>query len=485
MSNLPGQVFRFRDPGLGVAELSGATFLFIGASERGETNVVRAISSPAAIVDEYGQGPLSEAAALALDVAGGPVYLCRVPGTVPGATGPVTAKPLTASTGTLAAAGEALTRFDAAVEITRTGTLGEAEFRYSLDGERTWSEPRTVPLGGTYLVPESGVTLTFTPGAGPLFLELGDKFTFETTAPHYSTTELAGAIAALRTYFQGAPDFTLDAIVLTGTNETGSEAATVFGALDVHLTSLEAIYRYVGGIMDAGSADTRAAVKTAFASVASRRISVVYGEQVCATSKAFAGFGAPRTPLLNSVAARAGRVVVSTDLARFADGPLPGVLAITHDEFVTEEMDAAKFTTARTWAGVAGFYLTNARMKSPVGSDYLYWQHRRVMDVASRVTYAAQQQFVSAEFRTNPDGSIDEREAVIVEETVREALEQALLIPKNASGRAGQVTAIDYAVDRAANITSTQILPTTVAVQPLAYAKRLSTEIGFALNVTA
>lgn len=485
MSPLPGQELRFRDPGLGLVELSGTTFLYIGAAEKGPLNEVRALSSPAAIIDLFGEGPLPEAAATSLRVAGGPIYCCRVAGSVAGTTGAVTKTAASTGSGTVAAAGAAFSRFDAIVEITKTGTLGTAEFRYSLDNGSTFSESLTVPSGGSYVIPRTNVTLTFTAGGGPIFFEKLDRFTFTTTAPHYSTTELALGIDALRAYFGQTPAFALDAIVLTGINTTGAGAATMFGALASHLASLETIYRYVGGILDAGSADTRANVKTALAAVASTRVLPVYGEATLGSAKSFAGYSVPRVPLLNAVAARCARLAISTDPAKFSDGPLADVQSITHDEFVTEEMDAARITTARTFPGTAGFYITNARIKSPIGSDYLYWQHRRVMDAAARTTILAQQQFINAELVTNPDGSLEEREALRIEAVVRAQLDAVLLQPKNASGRRGHVTAIGYTVDRLANVLSSQIVSTSVAVQPLAYAKRLSTEIGFALNVGA
>jgi Protein of unknown function (DUF2586) len=485
MSPLPGQVLTFRDPGLGLSELSGSVFVLIGAAEKGDLNLVQAMSSPAAIADEYGEGPLGEAGATLLDIAGGPVYLCRVAGTAAGTTGSVTKTAQSSSTGTVAAAGAAYARYDVIAQVTKSGALGVAEFRYSLDGGKTWTDSLTVPSGGSYVIPRTNVTLTFTAGAGPIILEQGDSFAFTTTAPHYSTTELALGITALKTYLSSAPDFTPDVVVATGLNATGSAAATMFGALGVHLDGLEATQRYVRAIMDAGSADTRVNVKTAFASVAHRRISAVYGEIVQASSKPFAGFGAPQVPLLNAVAARAAKVLAPTDLARFADGPLTGVLKITHDEFVNEEMDAARITTARSWPGTAGFYLTNARLKSPTGSDYVYFQHGRVMDVASRVTVAAQQQFVNAELRTRAGGRLEESEAKRIEETVRSSLDRALSQQNNASGRRGWVSDFAYTVDRQADVLSTQIVPTALAIEPLAYAKQLRTELGFALNVGA
>jgi hypothetical protein len=485
MSPLPGQTLTFRDPGLGLVELSGNTFFLLGTSEKGTLNVVQSLSSPAAVVDALGEGPLSELAASLLDIAGGPVYACRVAGTVAGTTGAVTKTAQSTSTGTVAAAGAAYRRYDVVLEITKTGTVGVGEFRYSLDNGRSFTDVLTLPSGGTYVVPRTNVTLTFTPGAGALFFEKGDRFTFTTTAPHYSATELAAAIDALRTYLAQTPGFVLDAIVLAGLNQTGAASATLFGALSVQLLSLESIYRYVGAIMDGGSGDTRANVKTALSAVSDARIMVVYGECEMASSKPFSGHATPRVPLLNAIAARCARLLPSTDPARFADGPLPGVLSVTHDEFVTEDLDAAKIATARTFPGTPGFFVANARLKSPIGSDFLYWQHRRVMDLAARLTVAAQQVFVNAEFRTTQTGALEETEALRVEQTVKPQLDQALMQPKNASGRRGYVSEFGYTVDRLVNVLSTQTARTSVSVRPLFYAKRLTTEIGFALHVGA
>jgi hypothetical protein len=482
---IPGQSLSIRDPGLGLVEPASNVFVLFGTSSIGTPNVVQALGSPGAVVDAFGEGPLAEGLAHVLEVAGGPVYGVKLPSVVAGTAGAVTKAAAGTSTGTAALGGTPFGEYEVIVEITRTGTLGTAEFRYTLDGGRTYSESRVVPSGGSFAIPKTGVTLTFTAGAGPVYLERGDTFTAATVAPYYSVTEVGAAFDALGTYLSSAPTFDPDAVILLGRHPSGTAAATLFAVLGSRLSALEQSFRFVGGMMDAGSADTRANVKTALAAVADSRVLVVYGDAVLASGKPYAGYGSPKLPALVAVAARAADSLPSTSLGRVADGPLTGVSAITHDEYVTEELDAAKITTLRSYPGRAGFYITDGRMKSSVGSDFRSWQYRRVMDLACRTVVRAQSQFVLSELLVNPDGTIQEAEARRIEEVVKDQLRAVLIDPKNASGRRGHVTAFEYTVDRVANIVSTSFVPTSVAIQPLGYAERIKTDIGFAKNLGA
>jgi hypothetical protein len=187
---------------------------------------------------------------------------------------------------------------------------------------------------------------------------------------------------------------------------------------------------------------------------------------------------------VNVAAARAAASLISTDLARFASGALTGVTAISFDEFKQGVIDDAKFGSLRTFQGVEGFYITNARLKSPIGSDFEFWQHGRIMDEACRILYQAQLRFLSAGVRTNNGtGTIDERDAVRIEKEVTAQLEAVLLQPKNAEGFSGHVSALSYRVSRTQNVLTTKVLATELAIRPLGYPKTITTTVGYATNV--
>lgn len=474
---IPSQNFTIRDPGLGITPEAITTPLYVGCSSIGDVDALYSFSNKGDVIDTLGQGPLPEALCHALDIAGGPVLGMRLTGGTVGVAGAATKTPVAGGTGsgTVTVAGAPYDAYEVIVEIMATGTVGTGRFRYSLDDGRTYSEVLTIPAGGTYAIPNTNLTLTFVPGVGPVFFEDGDLHSFDCTAPLYSTANLSSGITAL---LADPTEFAF--LVLTGEHASGADAATMFAALATHLTSLQNQFRYVGAIMDAGT-DTTGNVITAFAAQAGARICVCYGDADMASSKAFAGWGTPKLPSLVTVAARAAASLISTDLARFADGALPGLVSISHDEFRTEVLDQHKITTLRTWQGAQGFYITNARLKSSAGSDFLYWQHRRAMDAACDTVHKAQQPFMSAGVRTGNGGTIDERDATRFEQKVKSALRDRLLSPSNAEGSPGHVSRLDYKIDRSNNVQTSFEVLSKVAIQPLGYVKTLTTEIGFAI----
>lgn len=479
----PKQTIDVIDPGLGIVEQSDTVPLYLGCASAGTVDTIYTFSRKKDVIDTLGQGPLPEAVCRCLDIAGGPVRALRTTGGVAGAAGSVTPTRVGTSTGTITVANAPYDRYEVIVEIMTTGTLGVGEFRYSLDDGRTYSETITIPSGGTYNIPSTNIELTFVPGAGPTIFEDGDLHEFDTTAPYLSTTNLGTAVTAIL-----ASSLSFDFIVVTGKPADAPAAVVIFAALATHLASLATAFRYVRAMMSAG-VDSTADVLTEFAAVADARIAVCYDDVDMASSKPFAGYGVPKQPLEMAFGARAAASLISTDLGRFKDGPITGSLEISHDERQNNVLDAAKIATARTYYDVPGFYFTHCPLKSPAGSDYQYWQHGRVMDVACRTVYLAQQKWINSAVRTNNDGTINEKDAAKIEEDVRGALRDALTNPTNAEGNQGHVSigendpGFTYAIDRNNNVATTFTLISTVAVRPLGYTKLINTSIGFAVNL--
>ncbi len=475
---IPNQTITVRDPGLGIIEPGATVELQLGTAQTGTVNTLVSVSDKQAAIDEWGQGPLSESICHMLDIAGGPVLGMRLLGSVAGASGSVTTTRVDSSTGTVVVTvAVAFDKYEVVIEILSTGGVGIGTFKYSLDDGRTFSEAILIPSGGAYVIANTGLTVTFADLGGPVLFEIGDLFEFDTTAPYYSTTDLANAFTQI---LLESTAFTI--VVLLGKPASTADGATMFAAFDTNLTSLETNFTYVRGIMDAGI-DVVATAITAFASSADQRIAVVYGDADQTSSKPIVGYGTPKQSGVLTVAARAADVLVSTDLARFVDGSLTSVVEIQHDERQIEVLDQEKFTTLRTFIGAPGFFITNARFKSPLGSDFIFWQHGIVMDLACRTVYDAQLLFLSIALRTNANGTINEKDAVKLEEDVKEKLNAVLLDPLNAEGTPGHVSDFNYTVSRTANIQSTGILPTTVAIRPLGYVKQITTDIGFAVDV--
>lgn len=476
---IPGQSFTILDPGLAVTPEAINTPLFLGCAADGDDNELYTFGRVSDVVDTLKQGPLAESLCSYLAIAGGPVYAVKLTGDG-GAAGSVTKTPggSPTSPGTLAVAGNPNDGYELRVELPVGGALGEATFRYSLDGGFTWSAPMTIPTLGVYPIPDTGLTLTFAGTATPpdVLFDAGDSWECDCRAPEYDVNALADGIAAA---IASTVEFAFG--VLTGTFADTDDGVLIAAAAATHGQTLFQMYRFVGFIMHSGVDDPVDAIDN-FDDFADARVAVCYSFANQVSNKPMIGWGVPKRPITDAVAARAGQVSISTDLGRVASGSLTGVVAIEHDEFRNELMDAKRFVTLRTFQGVPGFFITNGRMMSGPGSDYKYWQHRRCMDVACDTTYKAQIPIINKAVRVNPDGTINDRDARQSEARVQSALKGNLLDPNNAEGTPGHVSGADYAIDRTNNVLSTETIKTNVAIRPLGYAKQINTELGFSAS---
>jgi len=486
---IPGQTITVTDPGLGLIEPAPVKPLLVGVSDLAGATSPATVNTKITLQNknqallQLGQGPLTEAVCHVLDVAGGPVDAMSMTSGTASSISAVVDVPAGGGTGTVTTSGTALDLYDVIVEILTTGSVAavDFEFRYSLDGGATYSEAIAVPVGATFTIPETGVTITFVDGAGAAFFVDGSTHTFTTIAPYYSVANVATAMTALL-----AATLDWQFVLFVGTPASAADGATLFAAIDTHMTSFANAFHWTRAIMDGGTG-TAAAVKTALDAVSSSRVCATFGRASTSSGKAFAGWGTPALEVATNACARMTAVLLSTDGARVASGAATGVSAITHNEYLTETLDIGRITTMRTWPGrstsSAGFYFTNIRLKSAVGSDFRYFQHGRVMDQACRTTYTQQQLFIAIGLRTNSDGTIDERDAVRLETKVDNALRQILTSPSNAEGTQGHISALSYTIDRTNNIATSENLQSEVALRPLAYPKTITTQLGFDLTV--
>jgi len=117
-----------------------------------------------------------------------------------------------------------------------------------------------------------------------------------------------------------------------------------------------------------------------------------------------------------------------------------------------------------------------------VGSDFVYWQHRRCLDIACATAYVKQLKLLSRGAAVNPDGTIKKANAKVYESGVIGALRIQLIDPDNAEGTPGHVSAVHYTVATDNNLRDSGLLKTRVGITPFGYTKQISTDIGFFLG---
>lgn len=463
MSNLPGVTINVQDGGLGVLPATGeGIHVKIGVASQGPVNEVLSFTDTRRARGVLGSGPLLEAIGVAFAQGAGLIYAVRVDANVAGSIGSV--QKTGTGTGALTVSGSPLDAYEVVVRITRTGARGTAAFVYSLDGGDDWSEEIAVPSGGNYSLPGTGLTLTFTNGTTEPSFAQGDVFRFTTTAPGYTLAKLNDALNVL--FAQAQLQYQFIHIV-------GAATPTVAAAVDARMGEAAQAHRYIWAMLEAEDLPD-SSLRTAWASFASVRVGVGAG---------YAEVASPitgrvhRRPITWLWAGRRAARPVQEDVGRVASGPLVGVVKLHRDEYVTPGLDAARFTTARSYPAYAGVYLTQGRLMAPPGSDYELDQYRSVMDLACTVAYRAGLRFVNEAIRVDPaTGGIAEIDAVRVEAYIGGILRTALR--GKVSEEAGQ-PAVRVQVDRGENILSSRKLPVRVGIIPLGYAKYVYVDIGF------
>jgi hypothetical protein len=477
---VPSEQILVLDPGLGLVQADSNSPLITGVSSIGTPGQLLSFSSPADVRSTLGYGELAEDIGNMLRQKGGPVLAMFTTGTTIGTVSAVTHPTGAGPLITAARTPEVTGRYSIAIRIPSAGALGVGTFQYTLDNHSptdvapTWSQTRVIPSGGTFLIPNSGVTLTFAAGT----YTVTDTYALTTEPPKSTPTDLgvAGtALAALTTlkfplWFHAQ------------TNLTGVLGAAFFTALAGQATSLATQYRFIRAFCDGGSGDVPATFITAANGVADKRTGMSYGFVLLASTMPFEGFSVRKCDVNSALAPRIAGNLISTDTARTASGNVPGVLKIYYDSFTDPTVDAAQVTTMRTWPNQPGFWPTQGYLKAPPGSDFQKIQYGRIMDAACTAVYNAVFPFILEGFRTLADGTIDPLDAADIESAGRNALNDVLKRPNNARGRPGHISAFSFNVDRTINLNTSGQLKTKTAIRPLGYPSTIINELGFSLN---
>jgi hypothetical protein len=482
---VPSEQILVLDPGLGLVPAAANSPLLTGVSSIGTPGVLLSFSNPADVRSTLGYGELAEDIGNMLRYKGGPVLAMFTTGTTVGTVSAVVHATGAGPTVTAAATPAPTGRYSIAARIIKGGVLGAATFQFTLDNHSptdvapTWSQERVVPSGGTFLIPNSGVTLTFPAGTYVGTTGTQDTYTLTTEPPKSTPTDLGVAATALL----ALPTLQFPLWFHCQTNLTAALGVALFSALAGQATSLATQYRFVRAFCDGGSGEAVVATfVTAANAVSDKRTGMNYGYVLLDSTMPFEGFSVRKVDVNSALAPRIAGNLISTDTARTASGNIPGVRKIYYDSFLDPTVDAAQVTTMRTWPNQPGFWPTQGYLKSPPGSDFQKIQYGRVMDAACTAVYNAVFPFILEGFRTQADGTIDPLDAADIETAGNNALTEVLKRPNNARGRPGHVSALSFKVDRTININTTGSLKTRTAMRPLGYPGTLINELGFSLN---
>ena len=219
---------------------------------------------------------------------------------------------------------EALDSFAVQVLIATSGAASVGVFQYSLDGGIDMSPNILIPSSGNYVIPGSGVQLTF---AGTF--TKGDLYTGTVTGPSCSNSDVVAALNALK-----ADPRTWFLVHVVATPTSASNSASLAAAVDAIMSAMEGVFRYARAIVecpkddDIGGSNTDALAFTAFANYANTRLSVGLGDlQLVSLLTGLT----QRRNVAWAYCARLASIAPGEDAAWVGRGPLPGVAGLYRD----------------------------------------------------------------------------------------------------------------------------------------------------------
>ena len=296
--------------------------------------------------------------------------------------------------GSLTVDGSPTNAFQVVIQITAQGGLNTAAFKASINGGHSFTDEITVPVTGSYALEGTGLTVQFAEAADadqkPSSFLVGDTFSFSSTAPAMTNSDVLAALDKLKTFTQ---EFEFIHIVGESTlplwlavSEAQKELMNVYHKPAFIL--LEAEYPQEG--TDGGLHDWALQMEADRKKVKSTDI------QVCAAWGRLVRLdGTTQTVnLAGLVSGRYAMAPVQESIGKtrpetgygFSSAQLLELLPAGYDSTIIEILDVAGYLTVRGYDGLDRLYVYHTNMMCPDRSDYRYAEDVRVRNKVVRET---------------------------------------------------------------------------------------------------
>lgn len=455
------------DGGLGLSSSKGeGIHLKIGVSAVSASSPVLITGNMSAkkIKELLGLSPLADAVMDSVENGSSKIYCMPVTASVNGTVGAV--QKLGTGTGTAAVTGNPNNAYDIIVIFTESGGFNAAAYRYSVDGGYSYSDVLTLPLNGTVQIPSTGLTFQFTEAvATPAnSFKAGDSFAIKSTSPQLSNQDVLAALEQLR---QSALSFEFVHIV-------GESSRAVWIAAATEIVTLRETYKRPLFIMfEAPVIDDEETLDAYAARLLNecKGLSNTDVQVVTARSRYIRMDG--RTMDINNAGIVCGwyaRAAVQQSIGEtksfsVAETKMLELLPAGIEDYLGL-LDESQYLTWRKYEGLDGYYVTNARMMAPEGSDYRYAEDVRVKNKLIRQTRKeALQQLQSQVDMSDVQGSL-------------EAIAKFIETPIDEMVRAKQISSGRIEVPEDQDILTTETLEVVIRYVPVGRIREIAIDLG-------
>lgn len=352
--------------------------------------------------------------------------------------------------------------YDLGIEITKAGNLGEARFRYTLDGGYSWSFDNKVPASGTFVIPNTGLSVEFEPAQ-----TLGNSNYSIVTANKMTAQDVSDALNYL------AQNSNRSYSVILIADERRTPDVSIFNAVNTAFDAFNSQYRlHTVGVLPIGGENkvlnaipnNKTAVSAASVISAYDAVNQNTGNFICAVAERARitlplprpGYTAPALPFGYAVAGEVHGV--GGDISKNpAESTVRRVDSISYDEFLDGSVyNDERIVAPRTFRGESGYFLNQGSLFADAQSSYYLVPHGRVINRAREALYLALRPYLNSRVVIGPTGGkIDEKEKIRIEADVNSQLADSLMSGINGAGGRGHVSAVNFTLDGDNNLLQT------------------------------
>lgn len=455
------------DGGLGVQTAKGeGVHVKIGASPVASTSpiLITGSMSHQKIKELLGYSPLADAVMDSVENGSGKLYCLPVQPSVAGTIGPVNKEG--GGTGSCTANGIPNNAYDVVVVFTGAGGFNQATLQYSIDGGNSFSGELTLSPTGELVIPNTGVTLTFSEAIDNPSdsFRVGDQYRVKTTAPQLSNQDVLDALAKLR---NAVIPFEFVHIV-------GESARPLWGAVAEEVTAFFEQYKKpLFVVMEATRKADSETLNDFYNRLAAERRGIDHTDvQIVASWSKYKRMDGRVAEINNAgiVCGLYARALVQQSIGETKSFSVPEtkMLKLLPEgiEDYIGALDDEKYLTFRQYEGLSGFYVTNARMMAPDGSDYRYAENVRVKNKIIRETRKeALKQLQSMVDMEDVQGSL-------------EAIAKFIEIPLDDMVRAKEISSARIEVPEDQDILVSEKLRVVIRFVPVGYVREIEIDLG-------
>lgn len=343
---------------------------------------------PSEIKEKLGYSPLADACIDAVENGLSTIYAIPMAADVAGEVGEIVHTGTGA--GTCEVNGNPNNAYHIIVEITGTGNVNEGTFKYSIDGGNNFSDDYSIPLGGSFEIEGTGLTLVFKDAeAGEESFLVGDEYGFETAAPTMNNANVLKAVEKLVSYNK----------VFEVCHIVGVSTKTLWAALQTEAEEFLLTYKKpIIFLCEGRPCKSDETLDVYMEEMRTERKGInSYYVCVCLTYGTYLRKDL-RTQNINMagvISGLIGKAKESLSIGCVEEFPISGgkLLKILPEGIAdySKELDEMGYTVFRQYTGKDDYYVSNANVFAPEESDFRYVESVRVLnrlvrDVAAKAT---------------------------------------------------------------------------------------------------